>query len=101
MECGPNPRFLHYSRRVLTNSMKRKIFQFNDLQIWQEHDRYFAVYDAGSHQVKMRKDEISKDEANLACRGNESATEMLFKLQKRLIEAGVDPYISNFPSEMN
>jgi hypothetical protein len=80
-------------------SMRRKLFQFNDLEIWQEDDRYFAIYDAGSHQVTLRKDEISKDEANLACRGNESATEMLFTLQKRLIEAGVNPYTSNFPSD--
>ncbi|MDB6053216.1 MAG: hypothetical protein JWN25_739 [Verrucomicrobiales bacterium] len=72
--------------------MKNKLFQFNDLEIWQEGDRYFAVYDAGGHQVAMRKDEISKDETDLACTGNEGAIKMLFILQKRLIAAGVNPY---------
>lgn len=76
--------------------MKKKLFTFNDLEVWQEGNRYFAIYDAGAHQVTMRKDEITEDEANLACRGSESATEMLFGLQKRLIEQGEDPYISNF-----
>jgi hypothetical protein len=76
--------------------MKKKIFTFNDLEIWQEDDRYFAIYDAGSHQVNMRKDEITEDEANLACSGSEGTTEMLLGLQKRLMNLGEDPYISNF-----
>lgn len=76
--------------------MKIRLFKFSDLEIWQEGNRYFAVYDAGAHQVTMRKDEITEDEAKLACTGNEGATKMLFALQKRLVEQGENPYISNW-----
>ncbi|NOU35900.1 MAG: hypothetical protein HOO88_03915 [Kiritimatiellaceae bacterium] len=79
--------------------MKKKLFTFNDLEIWQEGDRYFAIYDAGAHQVTMRKDEITEYEANLACSGRGSAIEMLFGLEKRLIKLGENPYVSNFTKE--
>lgn len=76
--------------------MKKMIFTLADLEIWQEDNRYFVIYDAGAHQVNMRKDEITEKEANLVCSGNISATEMLFGLQKRLIDHGENPYTSNF-----
>ena len=79
--------------------MKEKIFEFSDLAIWKENEKFFAYYDAGSHQVMMRKDEISEDEARTACEGPESATRMLMNLQRRLVEMGVDPYRSNWESQ--
>jgi len=71
------------------------LFTLADLEIGQEDDQYFAIYDVGAHQVMMRKDEITEKEASLVCSGNLSATEMLLGLQKRLIDQGVNPYISN------
>ncbi len=70
------------------------IFEFNDLKIIKRGNRFFAHYDAGAHQVVMREDEISKEDAEYACRGSEMAQAMLFRLQKRLIDAGIDPYVS-------
>jgi hypothetical protein len=75
--------------------MKRQLFKFNDLEIWDEDGNYYAVYDAGSHQVTMRKDQITEEEAKLASSGEEGATKMLFALQARLKRAGIDPYSSN------
>lgn len=76
--------------------MRKLLFTFSDLQIWMEEDGgYFALYDAGSHQVVSRKDAITEDEAKLACSGEKGAIQMLWSLQSRLKEAGVDPYSSN------
>jgi hypothetical protein len=75
--------------------MKKILFKFNDLEIELDDERYYAVYDAGAHQIVMRRDPITEEEAKLACSGPEGATEMLFSLQRRLIEAGFDPYRSN------
>lgn len=77
--------------------MDEKIFEFSDLEIWRRGDRYFVRYDAGSHQVVMREDEISKDEALFAASGKENAIAMLHGLQERLLRRGVDPYVSNLP----
>lgn len=75
--------------------MDKKIFQFSDMGIWARGDRFFVRYDAGAHQVAMREDEISEQEAREASLSTEAAMKMLFALQKRLIQAGIDPYVSN------
>jgi hypothetical protein len=75
--------------------MRTVLFQFNDLSILEEDGRYFAIYDAGSHQVVMRKDELSKDEVERALQSKEDATQVLFGLQERLLRSGIDPYVSN------
>jgi len=46
--------------------VKRILFEFNGLKIIRETGLYFVIYDAGSHQVVMRKDEIEKQEAEYA-----------------------------------
>jgi hypothetical protein len=43
----------------------------------------------------MRKDEISKSDAEFAAMSKANAIQMLFELQKRLTAAGIDPYQSN------
>lgn len=43
----------------------------------------------------MREDELSELEAREASLSTEAAMKMLFALQKRLIQAGIDPYVSN------
>lgn len=75
--------------------MDKLIFQLSDMEIWARGDRFFVRYDAGSHQIVMREDEISEQDAREASLSNESAMKMLFALQKRLIQAGIDPYVSN------
>ena len=75
--------------------MDKKLFQFSDMEIWARGDRFFVRYDAGSHQIAMREDEISEQEAREASLSTEAATKMLVALQKRLIQAGIDPYVSN------
>ena len=76
--------------------MKEIIFTENDFEIWKEDEKYFAIYDAGSHQVVMRKDEISETDAKIACAGNpQNLTKILFALQAQLIKSGIDPYESN------
>jgi hypothetical protein len=75
--------------------MKKLLYEFNDLKITEEDGHFFAEYDAGAHQVVRRKDEISEEEAQFAVISRENAVRMLFDLQRRLIEAGTDPYVSN------
>ncbi|WLG46440.1 hypothetical protein [Pseudomonas sp. FP1740] len=75
--------------------MDKKLFQFSDMEIWARGDRFFVRYDAGSHQIAMREDEISELEALEASQSTEAAMKMLFALQKRLIKAGINPYVSN------
>jgi hypothetical protein len=72
-----------------------KLFELADLEIWIRNGNYYAKYDAGSHLVCMREDLLTEDEAKLALTGNEGALKMLFKLQERLIEMGINPYESN------
>lgn len=75
--------------------MNEKVYELGDLEIWKRGDRFFVRYDAGSHQIVMREDEISAEDVNEAVQSEEAATNMLFALQKRLIQAGIDPYVSN------
>lgn len=65
--------------------------------VLREGDGWFIRYDAGAHQIAMREDAISADEARRAMTGPEGAMEVLLALQRRLIAAGVDPYAANAP----
>ena len=75
--------------------MDKMLFELSDMQIWKRGGRYFVRYDAGSRQVVMREDEITEEEAMSAMKSGLAAVQMLQNLQKRLIAAGVDPYVSN------
>lgn len=75
--------------------MRKLLFKFHDLEIWTDGGKWFALYDAGSHQVVMRLDEITEEEASIASRGEKEAGQMLLALQARLLEARIDPYSSN------
>jgi len=77
--------------------MAQVIFEFGDLQVIQRGDKYFARYDAGAHQIVMREDEISPNEASHLQLGKDEMNQTLFAIQKRLIATGVDPYVSNLP----
>jgi hypothetical protein len=72
------------------------IFCHDGIEVRQFGDRFFIRYDAGSHQIQLREDEITRDEADEAMSSSAGATRVLFGLQKRLMASGVDPYRSNF-----
>lgn len=74
---------------------EKLLFELADMQIWQRGERYFVRYDAGTHQIVMREDEISEAEAEEAMKSSVSAVKMLQELQKKLINQGIDPYASN------
>jgi hypothetical protein len=75
--------------------MNEKLFELSDLEIWERDGKFYARYDAGSHMVCMREDQLTDDEVKLGLSGNEGALKMLFKLQERLIKTGINPYESN------
>jgi hypothetical protein len=75
--------------------MREKIYDDGLVTICRQGPHFFIKYDAGSHQVVLREDEISEEEATLAMKGAEEASRVLFKLQQRLEQAGIDPYVSN------
>lgn len=73
------------------------VFDRYAVMILREGDAWFIRHDVGAHQVAMREDAISADEANRAMAGPEEAMEVLFAVQRRLTEAGMDPYAANVP----
>ena len=74
---------------------EKLIYSGGGIEIWQRQGRFFIRYDAGAHVAALREDEITSDEVAEAMSGSDSATAVLFKLQKRLIANGVDPYSAN------
>ncbi|WP_159670517.1 hypothetical protein [Andreprevotia sp. IGB-42] len=46
----------------------------------------------------MREDKLIAEETRLALTGEAGASQMLLMLQKRLITAGINSYISNLPA---
>lgn len=74
---------------------EKLIYSGDGIEIWQRQECFFIRYDAGAHFVALREDEITLDEVAEAMSGSDNATAVLFKLQKRLIANGVDPYRAN------
>lgn len=72
-----------------------RLFGFSDAEVLRRGDRYFVRYDAGSHQVQMREDEVTRTEAELAAQGQDELISLLWAVQRRLSAAGEDPYSSN------
>jgi uncharacterized protein YccT (UPF0319 family) len=75
--------------------MRKNIFNENDVTIFMQDGKFFIRYDVGSHQIVIREDEISEKEAMQVIENSNKVIEVLFSLQKRLLLAGVDPYVSN------
>lgn len=71
------------------------IFDDGDIQIYRDGQKYFVRYDAGAHQVVMREDEISAEEANRMMVDPAEISIVLFDLQRRLEMSGHNPYRSN------
>jgi hypothetical protein len=66
------------------------------LEVVSRDGRYFVRYDAGAHQEVWREDEIQAAELAAIQSGPESRYWAIISLQKRLIAAGIDPYVSNW-----
>jgi hypothetical protein len=75
--------------------MRELVYDGEGVMVFKEGPRYFVRYDAGAHQVVLREDEISEDEARQVMDGMTQAARVLSALQKRLTLAGIDPCVSN------
>ena len=75
--------------------MKVKIYDKNNIKIFKVGNRYYIEYDAGAHQIAIREDEISEDEANIIINDESKLMTVLFAIQKRLIARGEKPYKYN------
>lgn len=75
--------------------MTETLYHDDGLMLTLEHGKYYLLYDAGAHQIAMRKDEITKDEAEQIIADPSMADHILFQLQKALSASGVDPYTAN------
>jgi YD repeat-containing protein len=83
--------------RLLTfeDEMSQVIFDADGLVVSKVSAKFYVKYDAGAHQIAMREDEISEEDARRVMAGPAEATKVLFELQDRLLRAGIDPYGSN------
>ncbi|WP_155988059.1 hypothetical protein [Brevundimonas sp. EAKA] len=75
--------------------MTTTLFDEDGVVLIKRDDRYYVRYDAGTHMVLLREDEVTSEDAKRLMRGDPYATEVLFDLQRRLLAAGEDPYVSN------
>lgn len=75
--------------------MRENIFDDGDIQISKDGQKYFIRYDAGAHQIAMREDEISDEEANRIIADPAEISVVLFALQERLEKSGHNPYKPN------
>lgn len=77
------------------NSMDEKIYDEQSLVILKRANRYFIVYDVGAHYPVIREDEITLEQVNLVIKGFDDATDVLFSIQRKLSEMGINAYESN------
>jgi len=75
--------------------MSQVIFDADGLVVSKVGAKFYVKYDAGAHQIALREDEITEEEARRVMAGPAEATKVLFELQDRLSRAGIDPYVSN------
>lgn len=67
-----------------------------DFEVVRRDGKLYARYDAGSHHVQWREDEISEAEFAEIIASEDRRNSQLFRIQKRLLDAGVDAYKSNW-----
>lgn len=75
--------------------MRELIYDDDGVAVLKDGSKYYVRYDAGAHQIAIREDEVSEDEARQVMAGTAKATQVLFAVQRRLTAAGLDPYVSN------
>lgn len=60
-----------------------KIFTGNGIEIFKQNDIYFLIYDAGEISDKMKKIQITEEEAELAQKSSMDAYNVIIKYQNR------------------
>ena len=66
------------------------------IEVVLREERYFVRYDAGDHVVAWREDEITAQEFSLLSKDKAGEREAIFQVQRRLEQAGIDPYKQNW-----
>ena len=66
------------------------------LEVVEREARYFIRYDAGTHQMAWREDEISAEEFAQLKSSRASEYQTIISLQRRLQLHGIDPYKQNW-----
>ena len=75
-------------------------FNTEGIEIIERAGKYFVRYDAGSHQIALREDEISGVEFALIKEGGKSQIDALIQIQKRLTSSGANANQQNwFPEQ--
>lgn len=65
-------------------------------EIIRREGRLYVRYDAGAHFPRWREDEITEEEYKGISADAGGSNRTLLKIQRRLEEAGTDPYRSNW-----
>ena len=66
------------------------------LEVIERDGRLFVRYDAGSHQIAWREDEISEAEFVRLRASRPGEYAVIAELQRRLSAVGADPHCSNW-----
>ena len=66
------------------------------LEVVSRDGRHFLRYDAGAHQSAWREDEITAEEFAQLRRGPNGEHQTVLDVQRRLQQAGIDPYRPNW-----
>ena len=93
-----NVRFRPKADVTVDREMKMKsVARWADgTEVVERDGRFFIRYDAGSHQVTWREDELSAGDLDVVRLNPEGVGIALRAIQKRLLAAGVDPYRANW-----
>jgi hypothetical protein len=70
-----------------------------EFEVVRRDEKLYARYDAGSHHVQWREDEISEAEFSEIIASEAQRNAELFRVQKRLLDSGIEAYKSNWSPE--
>ena len=70
--------------------------QSSGLEVVLRDGRYFVRYDAGSHAVAWREDELTAQEFAAIRLGGQAEHQAILSLQRRLELSGTNPYQQNW-----
>ena len=66
------------------------------LEVIRRDGRYFVRYDAGTHQVAWREDELTEEEFGRLRLGQQDEHAVLLGVQQRALANGGNPYRQNW-----
>jgi hypothetical protein len=70
--------------------------QSEALEVVFREGRYFLRYDAGTHQMAWREDELTEEEFQRLRKGRTDEYQVIIGLQRRLTAGGTDPHKQNW-----